>query len=181
MWRKQPEAKVSPSDAAPPPLQPISVPPPVASIDRPVIRVEREEPLGDITRLTPGILVKGELSGQATLYVDGEIQGPIRLTESDVTVGPSGRVRGDIQAHDLMVQGSVRGNLQVGGRILLGRSSQVTGNLMSERVIIEEGADFHGRVDMGKQGETRQSRSKKPEADPDGFPSVARLVKDDRR
>ena len=181
MWRKQPEPKVSPSGDTAPSAQPINAPPPVASIDRPVIRVERAEQLGDITRLTSGIVVKGELSGQATLYVDGEIQGPIRLLESDVTVGPNGRVRGDIQAHDLMVEGSVRGNLQVRGRILLGRSSQVAGNLVSERVIIEEGANFRGRVDMGKQGETHQSRSKKAEVDPLGFPSIARLVKEDRR
>lgn len=184
MWRKQPEPKLPTSVGAEPvaqPSPPLAPPPPIASLDRPKPQpqAERPAPLGDVTRLTPGILVKGELSGQATLYIDGEVQGSIRLLESDVTVGPNGRVRGDIQARELMVQGSVHGNLQIGSRILLGRSSVVTGDLASQRVIIEEGANFRGRVDMGRSEENRSSRSAKGGDESMLFPSVARLVKED--
>lgn len=180
MWRKQPEPRPSSSVEAIPSAQPLPVAPPIANLERAPAVTERVDSTSEVTRLTPGILVKGELTGQATLYVDGEVQGSIRLVESDVTVGPNGRVRGDIQAHDLMVQGSVRGNLQVGGRALLGRSSEVAGDLVSGRVIIEEGANFRGRVDMGRPNEGRSSRSSKAANDSLEFPSVARLVKEDR-
>lgn len=180
MWRKQPESRPSSSVEAAPSAQPLPVAPPIANVERALVATERVDSASEVTRLTPGILVKGELTGQANLYVDGEVQGTIRLLESDVTVGPNGRVQGDIQARDLMVQGSVRGNLQVGGRLFLGRSSVVAGDLVSRRVIIEEGANFRGRVDMGRPDGGRSSRASKAANNSVEFPSVARLVKEDR-
>ncbi len=181
MWRKQPEPKPPTSVGAEPPVQPSSPlsPPPVVDLELPKVQAEWPGPVGEVTRLTPGIRVKGELSGQATLYIDGEVQGSIRLGDSDVTVGPNGRVRGDVQARDLMVQGSVQGNLQGGSRVLLARSSVVAGDVASQRVIIEEGANFRGRVDMGRSEEKRSSRSAKGGNESIAFPSVVRLVNED--
>ena len=112
----------------------------------------------EATRLTPGIQIKGEISGRSDLYVDGEVQGTIRLTQSLLTVGPNGKVNADVDAREVIVHGTMRGNIQTHERIVLGRTSDVSGDVTGQRITIEDGAKFKGRVDMTPAKDTRKSQ-----------------------
>jgi cytoskeletal protein CcmA (bactofilin family) len=102
----------------------------------------------ETSRVGPGLRFRGELSGTSDLYIDGEMNGNVRLENSLVVVGPNGRVQADIQAREILVQGSLTGNLFASDRIQLGRESRVGGNLSSKHIQIEDGALFKGHVDM---------------------------------
>jgi cytoskeletal protein CcmA (bactofilin family) len=102
----------------------------------------------EFSRLIPGLVVKGEISGNADVHVDGEVEGSVRLDGADVMIGPQGRVRGDIEARGIVVEGAVKGSLKASDRILLRPACSVEGSLAARRIVIEEGARFRGRVDM---------------------------------
>ena len=90
------------------------------------------------------------------VYVDGEAQGSIRLTNAKVTVGPHGRVQADIEARDIVVEGTVQGNLKASESIRLGAGSRVQGSMMTPRIAIEDGARLHSKVEMTKPGDARR-------------------------
>ena len=111
----------------------------------------------EATRLTPGIQIKGELSGRSDLYVDGEVQGKIRLSQSMLTIGPNGKVNADVDVREGIVHGVLQGNVQAHERVVLGRTSDVNGDITSQRITIEEGAKFKGRVEMAPAKDSRRS------------------------
>jgi cytoskeletal protein CcmA (bactofilin family) len=123
--------------------------------------------------LTSGIRIKGELSGKSELLIDGELEGKIRLMESTVTVGASGRVKSDISAREIAVRGKVDGTLRGRERVILGNSSHVRGDLEAPRVMIEDGAVFKGKVEMGRAEEPRQASREIPRKALQPSPSVA--------
>lgn len=127
----------------------------------------------DAAVLTHGIRIKGELTGKADLFIDGEVEGSIRLGDSRLTIGPNGRVKANIEAREIAVQGSVEGNLRGRERILLGSSSRTKGDLEAPRVAIEEGAHFKGRVEMGPAADARERQNAKRVVPVAASPAVA--------
>ena len=100
------------------------------------------------SRVFSGIKIRGEISGNTDLYIDGEVQGELHFGQANVTIGPSGRVHANIEAREIFVQGRVQGTLRAGESVRLGEASRVQGNLHAPRVAIEEGARLKGKVDM---------------------------------
>jgi cytoskeletal protein CcmA (bactofilin family) len=100
--------------------------------------------------------IHGEFSGNSDLYVDGEAHGSIRLAQAKVTVGPHGRVHADIDAREIVVEGTVQGNLKASESIRLGPGSRVQGSMMTPRVAIEDGARLRSKVEMTKPGDARR-------------------------
>ncbi len=94
--------------------------------------------------------IRGELSGKEDLYLDGMVEGTISLPESRLTVGPNARVLADIEVHDLIVYGHVEGNIRAGGRIELRESAVVKGDIVAERLSIEENARIKGKVELSE-------------------------------
>jgi cytoskeletal protein CcmA (bactofilin family) len=157
MWRK-PDAKPS-SDA---PSTPSSIPPRTQSqstiqpqqpsFERPAstpARTPVAEPLSaDASRIGSGLKIRGEISGNSDLFLDGEASGKIRVTGARVTVGPNGKVQADIDAREIVVNGNVQGNLKADARLRLGASCQVQGALTAPSVGIDDGARFRGKVEV---------------------------------
>jgi cytoskeletal protein CcmA (bactofilin family) len=164
MWRKQPEAKpsspVTPaaSDYASPNQRP---PAPFASSPTSSAPPPAQAPRSDAAVLTRGIRIKGELTGKADLVIDGEVEGSIRLGDSRLTIGQAGHIRAHIEAAEIFVRGKVEGNLRGRERVVLGSSCHVIGDLESPRVVIEDGARFKGRVEMGPSADAREHQSKR--------------------
>lgn len=104
------------------------------------------------TMIATGLKVSGEISGTSDLFIDGEAQGKIRLPNARVTVGPNGRVQADIEAREIIVEGTVQGNLNAGERLHLGASSKVQGGVLTPRIGIEDGARLRGKVEMLRIG-----------------------------
>lgn len=111
--------------------------------------------------LTQGIRIRGDLTGKADLFIDGNVEGSIRLGDSRLTVGPSGHVKADIEAREIHIRGNVEGNLRGRERIILGSSCCVKGDLEAPRIAIEEGAQFRGRVEMGPVADARERQNKR--------------------
>ena len=109
------------------------------------------------------LVVKGELSGNEALVVDGEVEGSITLHGQRLTVRPQGRIRGNIEARHVILQGRVEGDIQASDRVELFRSASLTGDISTPRISIEEGAFFTGRLDM-KKPETAVMTATKPRA-----------------
>ena len=94
------------------------------------------------------ILIKGELSGDEDLLIEGRVEGKIELSKHNVTIGKNGRVKADVYGGVITIEGEVHGNLFGEDQLVLRQSSIVRGNIVAPRVILEDGADFKGSIDM---------------------------------
>lgn len=169
MWRKQSEGKPSSSAPGSSDSQPYATPSTFSSVptsSSPSGASLSSSPIStaETSLLTRGIRIKGDLTGKGELTVDGEVTGSIRLGDSRVAVGPNGRVKANIDARDVAVRGQVEGNLHGRERVLLGSTGNVIGDIEAARVVIEDGAQFKGRVEIGRAPEPRADREmpKKP-------------------
>ena len=93
------------------------------------------------------VIIKGELSGSENLYVDGEVEGIIHLEGHNLTIGQNGRVRADVKAKDVVVQGRVDGNVSAGDSLDLRNSAVVVGDLKARRIAVEDGASVKGKIE----------------------------------
>jgi cytoskeletal protein CcmA (bactofilin family) len=84
------------------------------------------------------------------MYMDGIVEGTISLPESRLTVGPNARVHADLNAHDVVVYGLVEGSIRATGRIELRDSAVVRGDIVAERLSIEENASIQGKVALSE-------------------------------
>jgi cytoskeletal protein CcmA (bactofilin family) len=100
--------------------------------------------------VTQGIKIKGEIRGSEDLFIDGLIEGTITLENAAVTVGPNGTVKADIIAKELTLRGAAEGKFTAEDRIQIWHTARVQGELKSQRISIEDGAELRGKVEAGK-------------------------------
>ena len=105
------------------------------------------------------VLIKGELSGREDLYLDGEVEGTIELRECNFTVGPNGRVRGNVHVKSVTVQGKIEGDISASQRVELRNSARVTGDIATDRILMEEGAVFKGKLETGEKAKSDKAAS----------------------
>lgn len=98
--------------------------------------------------LGPSIFIKGDLSGEEDLLIEGQVEGQVTFKNHTVTIGPSGRVQADVSCKTIIVDGQVQGNLFGEELVIIRKSSQVQGNAVASRVHLEDGAIFRGSIDM---------------------------------
>jgi cytoskeletal protein CcmA (bactofilin family) len=121
--------------------------------------------------------IKGEISGSEDLLVEGTVEGPIHLVDHKLTVGLSAKLNSEVLAREVIVHGSVTGNLRVSDRIEIMKNGSVVGDLTTARILIEDGANFKGSIEIDRKAPatgfdptlqaraataTGQSRSGKP-------------------
>jgi len=105
-----------------------------------------EGSFSEVTHLGKSIVIKGEASGSENVYLDGELEGSVELLEGNLTVGPDGRIRANVQARSIVVYGRVDGNLYGIKRVELKKSAVVVGDIYTPRIVIEDGASLKGSV-----------------------------------
>lgn len=103
---------------------------------------------GEFAHIGKSVIIKGELSGSEDLYVDGQVEGSIRLDGNSLTVGPNGQVRADVSAKSVVIQGKLEGNIKATDRAELRKTAITTGDITTKRIAIEEGAMFKGKLDI---------------------------------
>jgi cytoskeletal protein CcmA (bactofilin family) len=106
------------------------------------------KPAEGSTLIGKSVSIRGELSGTEDLYLDGSFEGSVNLPESRLTVGPNARVNAELHVRDLIVFGTVDGNVFASGRIELRQSAVVNGDILAARLSIEESATVRGRVEL---------------------------------
>jgi cytoskeletal protein CcmA (bactofilin family) len=137
----------------PPPAQPVASPKPAP----PLSAEGRQE-----ARIGKSLSIKGDISGNEDLYVDGEVHGKIDLKAHHVTIGPNGKVHADVTARGITILGHLQGNLRAEEKVSIRQTGTVEGELITAGISIEEGAVFRGSIDIVKPGQAPASAESKP-------------------
>jgi cytoskeletal protein CcmA (bactofilin family) len=107
----------------------------------------------DQATIGKSLVIKGEVTGSESLYIDGRVEGSINLSGNRVTVGRNGVVSANINAREIVVLGKVRGNLTASDRVDIRSDGSLTGDVVAARISIEDGAFFKGGIDIRKAGQ----------------------------
>ncbi len=106
----------------------------------------------DQATIGKSLVIKGEVTGSESLYIDGRVEGSINLSGNRVTIGRNGVVSANISAREIVVLGKVRGNLTASDRVDIRSDGSLTGDVVAARISIEDGAFFKGGIDIRKAG-----------------------------
>lgn len=145
----------SPAMEAPRPT-PASEPIPAPANRNAVLNTQEQATIGK------SLVIKGEVTGSESLYIDGKVEGSINLPGNRVTVGRNGQVNANINAREVVVLGKVRGNLNASDRVDIRNEGSLTGDVVAQRISIEDGAFFKGGIDIRKPGQQLQKDGKEP-------------------
>jgi len=119
-----------------------SAPRPAGSTPAPAARGRTTAVIG------PSIQIEGTLRGQEDVFVEGEVTGTIQLQNHTLTIGTQGKIKADVYAHTVYVEGSMDGDLFGSEQVIVRKSAKVRGNITSPRVSLEDGAAFKGSIEM---------------------------------
>ena len=114
---------------------------------------------GALARVGPSLHIKGEITGNEDLELHGTVEGTVTLEERKLTVGPTAKVSADLSAREIVIFGSVKGNLRARDRIEIKKDGSVVGDLSTARIMIEDGAYFKGSIEIVREGETEKART----------------------
>ena len=98
------------------------------------------------------VVIKGELSGSEDLTIEGQVDGKIELRQNVLTIGPNSRIKAQVFAKSVIVQGEVTGNITASEKVDIRDNGSVDGDIASPKVAIAEGAHFRGAIDMQRAG-----------------------------
>jgi cytoskeletal protein CcmA (bactofilin family) len=158
MWNRRKEEEKPPppkpvaAQPAQPPPQPIKTQPaketsPMSSIpNRPTESFEATRAGNAV--LGKSVVVKGQILSREDLTIDGEVEGTIEMQEHRLTIGQNGKVRASVKAREVIVLGTLHGNVETGDRIDIRKEAKLVGDIRTARIVIEDGAYFKGNVDI---------------------------------
>jgi cytoskeletal protein CcmA (bactofilin family) len=106
----------------------------------------------EFAHIGKSVIIKGELSGSEDLYIDGQVEGTIELQKNHLTIGPNGQVRANVNAKGASIQGKLEGNINASDRVELRKSAITVGDITTQRITIEDGAYFKGKVNVQRDG-----------------------------
>ena len=153
MWRNKESQSIAPSAASGRPGESSSVPKGPANSGSPSGAAQAS------SWLSASMRVKGEISGNEDLLVDGKVEGPISVGEHRLTVGRDGQVTGGLAAREIVIYGKVEGNQTVVSEsIEIKKDASMIGNVITRRIVIEDGGGFKGSIEIeegGKQAERK--------------------------
>jgi cytoskeletal protein CcmA (bactofilin family) len=103
---------------------------------------------GDSATIGPSIFIKGDLTGDEDLVIEGRVEGKVDLKQNNVTVGRDGKVKADVFGRVVTIEGEVDGNVFAQEQAVLRQSGAIRGNITAPRVVLEDGSRFKGTIDM---------------------------------
>jgi cytoskeletal protein CcmA (bactofilin family) len=144
MWKKD-EAVRPPQPTGPAPTPPV--------IDSGSSRVDASrKPERDMVNIGKSVVIKGELSGSEDLMIEGQVEGKIELRQNILTIGPNAKIKAQVFAKAVIVQGEIHGNVTATEKVDIRDAGSVDGDISAPRVAIADGAHFRGSIDMQRQG-----------------------------
>jgi cytoskeletal protein CcmA (bactofilin family) len=158
MWNnKRREDEYTPKAAPTPPVAPEPKKEAIPLSTAPLRTAEHEMSRGAAS-IGKSVTIKGQIFSREDLVVDGEIEGAIELNEHRLTVGPNGRVRAGIKAREIVVLGTIDGNVEALDKIDIRKDAKLVGDIKTARIIIEDGAYFKGSIDIVKTEPPKQAQ-----------------------
>jgi cytoskeletal protein CcmA (bactofilin family) len=155
MWKPNTPGSGNATPSTPEPIRPT---PPTPSFEAPSTRTATPTAAaatGEQATIGKSLMIKGEVTGSESIFIDGRIEGTITLPGNRVTVGRNGQVAANISAREIVVLGKVRGNCQAADRIDIRAEGSLTGDVTAARISIEDGAFFKGGIDIRKPGDAK--------------------------
>lgn len=120
----------------------------------------------NVSVIGPTLIFRGELSADEDLVIEGTIEGKIAHHKKHLTIGKQGRVKADLHASSVIVEGKVDGDIFSDGVVRLARGANVSGNIHCARIQMEEGAQFNGKIRMEEPATMTVDEDPKPVAAP---------------
>lgn len=112
------------------------------------MRSESDSPRGGAATIGKSVSVKGQILSREDLVIDGEVEGSVEAPDHRVTVGPNGRVNAGVRAKEIVVIGSILGNVEAVEKIDIRKEAKLVGDIKTARIMIEDGAYFKGSIDI---------------------------------
>ncbi len=111
--------------------------------------------------LGKNVTVKGQIFAREDLTIDGEVEGTVECHEHRLTIGPNARVQAGLKAREIIIQGSIQGNVEAADKIDIKKEAKLVGDIKTSRIVIEDGAYFKGSIDISKAtaGKTPQDKA----------------------
>jgi len=160
MWKPTNQPSSTPARPSEPERTPTTAP------SSPAADVATSRPVAastaDQATIGKSLVIKGEVTGSESLYIDGRVEGSINLAGNRVTIGRNGVVSANINAREIVVLGKVRGNLTASDRVDIRSDGSLTGDVVAARISIEDGAFFKGGIDIRKAGQKANGEDAKP-------------------
>jgi cytoskeletal protein CcmA (bactofilin family) len=122
--------------------------------------------------LGKSVIVKGQIVSKEDLTIDGEIEGTVELQEHRLTVGQNGKVRASVKARELVVLGTIQGNVDITDKIDIRKDAKLVGDIKTARIVIEDGAYFKGNIDIVRPEPSRQNAGAPPPKPQTAAPSA---------
>lgn len=115
----------------------------------PMGRMEPESRGGSAT-IGKAVKIVGQIYSKEELYVDGDLEGTLEALENKLTIGPNGTVHATVKAREVVVLGTIQGNVEAADKIEIRKDAKLVGDIRTARIIIEDGAYFKGSIDIVK-------------------------------
>ena len=146
MWNRRKEEEFTPKPAMQPPsatsLAREGIPMNTLPARTPELDGSRSAAIGK------SVIVKGQLFSREDLYIDGEIEGSVEMQEHRLTIGPNGKLMAGVKAREIVVLGTIHGNVEAGEKIEIRKDAKLVGDIKTVRIVIEDGAYFKGSIDI---------------------------------
>lgn len=165
-WNRKTDEPSSPRPAEP---SPATRPATSTSLPHTTTQPAGAEPLrrGERATIGPSIFIKGDLTGDEDLVIEGRVEGKVDLKQNNVTIGRDGRVKADVYGQVVTVEGEVDGNVFAREQAVLRQAGAIRGNITAPRVVLEDGSRFKGSIDMEAKGAGKTGGAG-PESQPQG-------------
>ena len=137
--KKDPEPEIAPAQTVAAPV----VPEPVARREKPMVE--------KIVNIGQSIQIKGELTGNEDLTIEGKVDGKIILKDHNLTIGANGRITAEVHAKTVLVVGEVIGNITADDKVEVAPTGSMKGDIIAPRVVLADGSRFKGSIDMERK------------------------------
>jgi len=182
MWSKRREDELPQQ-----PQRPAGVPAPPA---QPTVETQRREPQtmsspsrtfepetpstrGGSAALGKNVTVKGQIFAREDLTIDGEVEGTVECQEHRLTIGPNARVQAGLKAREIIIHGSIQGNVDATDKIDIKKEAKLVGDIKTSRIVIEDGAYFKGSIDISKVASGKPAQAPAPQPSPAAAPPTS--------
>jgi len=152
MWNKKKEEEYPPRPASPAPTSHGSKDSGPSASSSGAASYHMPETQRGTAVIGKSVTIKGQIFSQEDLTIDGEMEGSIEVKEHRLTVGPNGRVQAGVKAREIVVLGTINGNVEVSDKIDIRKDAKLVGDIKTARIVIEDGAFFKGNIDITRAG-----------------------------
>src|SRR5271165_5913259 len=163
MWNKRKEEEYPPKQPAAAPVvnNPVKETPVMSSAPAPVLHPTESRGPAIIGK---SVMIKGQIFSREDLTIDGEIDGSVELHEHRLTVGPNGKLQAGVKAREVVVLGTIHGNVEASDKIDIRKDAKLVGDIKTARIVIEDGAYFKGSIDIARPEAAKTPAPSQPKA-----------------